>query len=307
MNVLRKTKHPLKYKFGFLFLMLSFVTVHFYIPKFIVEPNNSTIHLIKLLKDNKTHNNSSKTANVSHVNTEGFTIKGRYNLSNEYRPNLGTIILIHGIRGNKTYFQKLATKLNLNGYNTFAIDLRAHGESSGKYCTFGAKEKYDVKLAIDYLKQEFSISDFIGVWGQSLGGSVALQAMANDTRIQFGIIESTYASYETITHEYIKRLVGFDLSCFTSYLTKRAATIASFTLIDANTTIACKKITQPVLIAHGTKDIHIPIQYGKMNYEALSSKNKIFLAIEGADHINLWQKGGESYFKNVIGFINEIH
>lgn len=62
-----------------------------------------------------------------------------------------TIILLHGIRGYKEHFSELAIRLNGKGYNTLALDLRAHGDSDGKYCTYGFYEKYDVQKAVDFL------------------------------------------------------------------------------------------------------------------------------------------------------------
>ena len=289
---------------GFLFSLILFYLTNQYIPKLIIQPNHHIFHLIKILKSNNKIINHP--TNVTFTNPEGMKIRGVFSYSEPGKINKGTLILIHGIRGDLSYFKTLVPQLNKEGYNTFAINLRGHGNSDGTYCTFGAKEKYDIQLAIDTLKNQFKISNEIGVWGQSLGGSVALQAMAVDERIKFGIIESTFSSYETITHAYFQRLFRLDLSGTVRYLTKRAARIAEFELKDANTTLACSKITQPVYMAHGDQDIHIPIENGVMNYDALQSNHKIFETVEGATHVNLWAIGGQPYLTNVFNFMESI-
>jgi alpha-beta hydrolase superfamily lysophospholipase len=100
----------------------------------------------------------------------------------------GTIILLHGIRSNKESFIGLNTKLSKLGFNSLALDSRAHGQSSGTHCTFGVKEKKDISELISTLSEKEGITENIGVWGQSLGGAIGLQALENDKRIKFGII-----------------------------------------------------------------------------------------------------------------------
>ncbi|ARN77291.1 hypothetical protein BST97_04450 [Nonlabens spongiae] len=52
------------------------------------------------------------------------------------------------------------------GFNTVAMNLRAHRSSNGDFCTFGAKEKFDVQKVTQKLLQ--SGHQNIGVWGQSV-------------------------------------------------------------------------------------------------------------------------------------------
>ena len=127
---------------------------------------------------------------------------------------------------------ELSTFLSKNGYNSVALDLRAHGESEGQFCTFGVKEIKDVKALMDYLIKNEDIED-IGIWGQSLGGAVALQALGYDNRIKFGIVESTFTDYKTIVNDYFHLNAGFSFAPFSNYLANRAASIAGFDPSDA--------------------------------------------------------------------------
>ncbi len=90
------------------------------------------------------------------------------------------------------------------------------------------------------------------------------------------------------------------------YLSKRAADIGGFSLAEANTSLICPQIRQPVFMAHGTKDIHIPIQYGRDNYNLLSTNNKTFYEVEGASHVNLWNVGGEEYLNSIYRFLENV-
>ena len=202
----------------------------------------------------------------------------------------GTVILIHGIRAYKEHFIQLSQTLNNYGFNAVAVDLRAHGESEGTHCTFGAKEKHDIENLVNELLKDVRIGENIGVWGQSLGGVVAIQAMGHDSRIKFGIIESTFSSFPQITHDYFERMFGFNIEWFTDYLIWRAGSIAEFDPQEAMPKELCKKISQRVLMVHGTEDKRIKMEYGVENFKSLASNVKRFMKIDGAGHLNVWKK-----------------
>ena len=140
----------------------------------------------------------------------------------------------------------LSAKLSRLGYNAVAMDSRAHGSSGGQHCTFGVKEKRDISELINMLAEQENITDNIGVWGQSLGGAIGLQAMGNDERIQFGIIESTFSDFKTITHEYVNYHAGFNIRPLTNYLVYRAGKIADFDPEDAKPEKYCSNIDQVI-------------------------------------------------------------
>lgn len=196
--------------------------------------------------------------------------------------------------------------LNRQGYNTLALDLRAHGDSEGEYCTYGYYEKYDVQRALDYLLTK-GVDSNIGVWGQSLGGAIALQTLAIEPRLKFGIIESTFSEFTTIVDDYSERMFGFSIPFVNQYALYRASEIANFKPEEVSPQESAKKIRQPVLVAHGTADTHIKFAYGKANFDKLASDQKIFLPIEGAVHHNVWQVGGKTYFEKVFSFLSSFH
>lgn len=292
----------MKIKISIIILILSLLFFHFYAPKFIIEVKNPIFLLIQNLRNNsQSENQNNHYLNSVFTTTDGFKIHGSFSFSKT--PQKGTLILVHGIRGNRSYFEEVIHLLNSNGYNIYCLDLRGHGQSEGEYCTFGVKEKNDIKEAIDHLQATYSINDHIGIWGQSLGGSVALQTMAIDSKIKFGIIESTFSSYKTVIREYFKRILKIDLPFIANYLAKRAATIANFTIEEAETSEICKQINQPIFMAHGNADIHIPISHGRLNFDLISSTDKTFRVVDKAEHAGLWYTGGRTYLNEVLDFI----
>ena len=298
-----------KSKFFVAAFILWLLFSHFYAPRFITELRNPLVELLKpehlILGHEKFNASDLNGEEVSYAGYHGDKQTGflRYSDLDIVK---GTIVLVHGIRGNKEHFLPMANRLAANGYNSVAIDLRAHGESEGQYCTFGVHEKFDVIGLLDYLEKEKGLNSNFGIWGQSLGGAVSIQVLAIDSRFKFGIIESTFTDYETIANDYFQYFANFNCSPMMDYLVYRSGQIAEFDPYDARPLEKCKQITQPVLMVHGDKDRRISIDYGKANFENLRSEKKKFLSIDGGTHLNLWQIGGDEYFQEVISFIDSV-
>ncbi|WP_258542429.1 alpha/beta hydrolase [Parvicella tangerina] len=215
----------------------------------------------------------------------------------------GTILMIHGIGSCKDHFIPKAQWLANNGFNSVLVDLRGHGMSEGEYITYGFNEVPDLKLFLDCMTLHHHANN-IGVWGQSLGGAIGLQLMAADDRVKFGIIESTYCTFDEVVHDYSYRMFGVPLGWLNDYVIWRAQSVAQFDKTNINPEEACKKVHQPILLVHGTADDRIDITYGKRNFNALASENKEFVQIEGANHVNVWEVGGETYNKKCLEFLN---
>ena len=286
-------------------LLGGVIFVHFYAPRSITEIRNPLIQIFRKKHSGHQDGLSPHITSFSFSSKDGTLIKGHISPS-KTDSTRGTIILLHGIRGYKEHFLELSSQLADSGYQSVAIDLRAHGESGGKHCTFGYFEKEDISSLLDFLEREKGISDNLGLWGQSLGGAIALQALAADERLSFGVIESTFSDLSDIVNDYSKYHLGFAFRPLSDYLLDRAGTIAGFEPLEVSPARAAKEIRKPVLMAHGTSDNLINISYGRQIFDNLASRKKTFLEIEGAGHINVWKKGGPEYFDNVFRFINNV-
>jgi alpha-beta hydrolase superfamily lysophospholipase len=239
---------------------------------------------------------------VSIHTAKNVVLKGYRIYTNTENPK-GLMILVHGIGSGKEHYLGVAKKLADKGIESIVFDGRAHGESTGAYCTFGYYEKQDVARIIDYIRSS-SPTLKIGIWGNSMGGAIALQAMELDNRISFGIIESTFTDLSQIVYDYKKRyLLGFGVRSLSEMALQRAGEIAGFNPKLVRPLAAVQNIEQPVLISHGDADRNINFNYGKQLFANLCSDNKEFIKVKGAGHYNLALKGGETYTRNIFEFI----
>ena len=308
-NNMKKKKKRKIFKLIFAVLIISgLLFLHFYAPRFITEIKNPLVESIKgnySITTSPSFENNQLNGKYINFKTFDNVELSSYLTYSSLDTTKGTIILLHGIRSNKECFIGLSAKLSKLGFNSVALDARAHGNSSGTHCTFGVKEKKDVSELINVLAKQENITKNIGIWGQSLGGAIGLQAIGTDKRIKFGIIESTFSDFKTITNDYFSYHVGFNIRPLTNYLVYRAGKIAKFDPEDAKPEKYCKNIEQPILIVHGNKDKRIDIEYAKKNYSKIPSLKKEFIEVENANHLNVWEIGGDEYFERIIKFIEK--
>lgn len=280
----------------FVLLLFGFLITHFVAPYIILKPQR--VHL------NQTPADYNVAFDELTIRTEDNLQLSAYLIYPEPIQPKGVFIMVHGIGGCKEHFIPLAAKLSKAGIATLVFDLRAHGESEGTYATYGYHEKNDVRKVVDFIKTKYSTIP-IGIWGNSLGGAISLQAMAADPRIDFGIIESTFANMDDIVFDYKKRyLKGIGLRFVSDYTLNRAGKIASFNPDMVRPINAVKKIEKPMFLAHGDADKRICIAYGEALFTNLKSENKIWYPVPGAGHLNLSEIGGAAYQNALFQFID---
>lgn len=212
----------------------------------------------------------------------------------------GQFVILHGISSNKETQKPLAQWLNSRGYDAITVDLRAHGKSEGEYCTFGFHEKEDISRLVDILPDEPTF-----VWGSSLGGAVALQALEHDERLDGGVIVSTFSTLNEIALDYQRRTTKIGWSWIRDYTLKRGAEIAGIDPMAVSPEASCRSIDDPVFIIHGTNDRMISVDYARRNFDALASPQKELVIIDGAGHNNAWHRGGDELKSKVDLFFQK--
>jgi pimeloyl-ACP methyl ester carboxylesterase len=101
------------------------------------------------------------------------------------------VILIHGYADAKVGSIAWAPTWHSLGRNILAIDLRAHGESGGRYCTGGFLERHDVSDVIDQLRAaQPSETRRLALFGVSLGAAVAVATAAMRDDIDALVLDS---------------------------------------------------------------------------------------------------------------------
>ncbi len=230
------------------------------------------------------------------IRLKGWFVHAAHNTSR------GTIILLHGIGASRYAMIEFAARLSAEGFNCVLYDSRANGESGGVNCTFGYFEKRDVQYVIDAIQRRYPLCGPIGIYGNSLGASVAIQAMGVDSRICCGVVESPFATLREVIHDYFQQKFLVPLPCIPDAALERSERIAQFVVDSVRPEQSARSITHPVMVAHGTDDANIDISYGRRVFNAIACPYKRFRRIEGGTHNDLAAAGGIIYENDVLAF-----
>ncbi|WP_116125031.1 alpha/beta hydrolase [Lewinella sp. IMCC34183] len=218
-------------------------------------------------------------------------------------PARGNLILLHGKDSARELYLEYLPQLVPFGYNVLLYDARGHGRSQGGYTTFGYHEWRDVALAARHLRH-LAPGLPTGVFGHSMGGVVALQALARGADLDFGIVESAFTHLGEITHAYACRQSGLPLPrALTDLMLDRAERLAGFHHREVEPVRAAADVTQPVLVIHGEADSSIDVDNGRRLYAALGSAVKELYVVPGAGHDNLTEVGGDTYYRRLRSFL----
>jgi pimeloyl-ACP methyl ester carboxylesterase len=122
-------------------------------------------------------------------------------------PSNKTVILIHGYADAKVGSIAWAPTWQSLGYHILAIDLRAHGETSGRFTTAGFFERHDIDQIINQLRASHpQQTQKLVLFGISLGAAVALATAALRDDISALVLECPYISFRGGTRQRITML-----------------------------------------------------------------------------------------------------
>ncbi len=183
---------------------------------------------------------------------------------------LGSVLFLHGNAENiSTHFANVAW-LAKAGIDAFVFDYRGYGRSSGSPTLDGLH--LDAAAALDYLIARPGIEPgSIAVFGQSLGGTIALVAMANSPhkdRLAALIVEGAFADYRGITKEKLANL----------WLTWPLQWPLSLTIDNSYSpkAAAAGLAPLPFLLIHGQRDAVIPPHHGEQLFNAAAEPTTIW-------------------------------
>lgn len=220
-----------------------------------------------------------------------------------------TVVMVHGLGGNRYTNYPVAEMFLDKGYNVLTYDQRSSNENMAQYTAFGYLEKYDLIDCINYLKEK-APDQIIGVWGTSFGGATAGLALGYedvDLMVDFAILDCPVSNMEWMINEEMKNMnIGIPVS----YLTWCGNIInklkLGFSYKDADVGSALSKVGTPVLIINSKADTLTPYFMGKDIYESIQGSNKMIWTVEDSEHTEMWLDYNQEYRDKVTEFLKDI-
>jgi len=196
-----------------------------------------------------------------------------------------SVIILHGYCARIEYRMMDMPFYYNNGFNVLMVDLRAHGESEGKYITLGALESKDTMEWIKWLSKKTKNSKIV-LDGVSMGAATVLNCAGNPNLPDnvVGVIAdcsftSPYDMAKYLLWHYGKSIPYGSLylgwlytKWFLHYDLKKDAPIENV-----------KHAKIPALIIHGDSDKFVPFNMSQKIYDAYAG-GKSRLITKGTGH-----------------------
>lgn len=173
----------------------------------------------------------------------------------------GTVYYLHGNAQNISTHVLNVGWLPPEGYNVFLLDYRGFGASTGSPTLTGALR--DSLTGLEWVIKQ-SADTPVAVLGQSIGGSLAIQALTDprldaDDRPQALVVDGAFAGFRMIARETLNA----------SWLTwPFQAPLSKLVPEDREPVNLVVELNLPLLVIHSREDQIVPFHHGKKLFEA---------------------------------------
>ena len=203
-----------------------------------------------------------------------------------------TVVMVHGLGGNRLTVFPVAEMFLRNGFNVIAYDQRSSGENTAPYNTFGYLEKNDLADVVDYVISQAAEPIQIGVWGVSFGGATVglyLGSDASKGKLAFAVLDSPVSDGKEMTEMGLQQIdmgglpVPFALQLGNLMLKQKLG----FDDVNVPAQIA-QADDIPILIVTSELDTVTPPHMGQDIFTAIQGNRKLMLTVADSEHADVF-------------------
>lgn len=216
------------------------------------------------------------------------------------------MLLVHGYHADPlNNFSIIGKRFLEDGYSLLMIDQRGHGESGGKWTTFGDLESNDILRWMNYIDKNLN-EDTIIPYGVSLGCATLEMASSSQMpeKVKCLILDCGYASpLEQMAKSYNDKLGPIGKLVVKMFFRMHAKVIGKFSL-NRKCYLELEKATKPCLFIHGGKDSTVPFEKGEKNYNHCGArKEKAFFP--DSEHNTCFMQHGDEIIERMNALLSE--
>jgi uncharacterized protein len=216
------------------------------------------------------------------------------------QPGRGAILLLHGVRADRTQMLRRARFLKQAGYAALLVDLPAHGESAGDRITFGAREAAGVEAALEYLRHELP-GERVGIIGVSLGAASTVLAHPSPAPDAV-ILESMYPTIEEAVADRLVMRLGPLGAGIVPLLLWQMPLRTGVSAQDLRPIQQLPSLGAPVLVVSGSEDKHTTWAETQRLFDSAIEPKELW-RVEGAAHVDLHSFQPAEYERRILRFL----
>lgn len=215
-----------------------------------------------------------------------------------------TIIVLHGWGANRSDVIP-STIFLCEKYNLAYFDFRNHGLSGGHITSLTCLEIKDFVSVAHFLKKEKKeFCQNLGIFGFSMGASVAISGSVRIKEVNAIVAESPFSSYNETIIRFAKLFFGIPKITvpFTLWFARMRL---GFDPQQCSPIYSISQIApRPILIIQAGSDVRMPVSEGQKLYE-LAGEPKELWVIPDADHGDVHEVVGKEYDERILNFFQK--
>ena len=226
---------------------------------------------------------SQVTERVSITSSDGLQLSARLYLHPEAK---GILLFFHGYRSSADIDASGAAEYYYNlGYSLLLPDQRSHGQSQGRFITFGIREKDDCVLWSRWCARRFGDDCPQILSGLSMGATTVLMAAGQKLpdSVRCIIADCGFSSPADILRKVIRSDYHVPPIIILPAIAFYAKHRAGFSIDAYSTYTAMETNALPVLFVHGLADAFVPCEMTEACYARCTAPKRLVL-VEGAGH-----------------------
>lgn len=220
--------------------------------------------------------------------------------------NGATVIVQHGYKDDRSRMLGLTALLARHGYGVLVDTVRAHDRSDGDVITFGQKEMQDLDAWDHALRARFDVNpERIGIFGASMGGSLAIQFAARNTLIKAVVADCAFSSLSDTVNTSVKFFTGLPPFPFAPLIVFWSEREGGYRASDIDARLWIGKISpRPVFLLQGGADVVISPDSGARLFAAAGDPKELWFD-PAIGHVEFLAKHPEEFERRLIAFYDK--
>lgn len=239
---------------------------------------------------------------VSVKSADGTTLRGWFVPADSPR----LILVQHGYKDRLQTMFNLTALLHRRGFQVMLMCVRGHDQSEGSLISFGQREMPDIEAWSALAQQQPGVdATKIGMFGVSMGGSLAIQYTATHNEVRALVADSAFSSLNDTIDTSVKFFTGLPAFPFAPMIRFWAEREGEINAADIDATKWIGRIApRPLLVMQGGADVVVSNQSGQRLFAA-AGEPKQFWFEERVGHGQFLKMMPDEFEKRVVGFFDE--
>jgi pimeloyl-ACP methyl ester carboxylesterase len=195
----------------------------------------------------------------------------------------GTVVLLHGYGLDQSSMAPWAWRLAEDGWRCVLVDLRGHGQSTGKRIYFGVRETRDLSRLLDQLARDGRLAEPVAAFGESYGASLALRWETVEPRVCTAVAITPYAGLSNAVLNLRAEYAGWVPQCLIRAGLRKLPSVLGIPAAELDPTGALARHPVPALFVAVTEDQIIP-RTDVEQLRALAAPGSELIIVPGATH-----------------------